>query len=92
MVTRALSIASMVSARPGPVPSVADLFHTVRAAPTARSPRSSRAACARYVTRLQAGGQLSPALAELHGKVTTGDPYIEKLRVGRNRPGYQQEW
>ena len=33
------------------------------------------------------GADLSPALAELHGKVTTGDPYIEKLRVGRNRPG-----
>ena len=30
---------------------------------------------------------LSPALAELHGKVTADDPYIEKLRVGRNRPG-----
>ena len=30
---------------------------------------------------------MSPALAELHGKVTAGDPYIEKLRVGRNRPG-----
>jgi N-acetylmuramoyl-L-alanine amidase len=33
------------------------------------------------------GAELTPALAELHGKVTTGDPYIEKLRVGRNRPG-----
>jgi N-acetylmuramoyl-L-alanine amidase len=33
------------------------------------------------------GAELSPALADLHGKVTTGDPYIEKLRVGRNRPG-----
>jgi N-acetylmuramoyl-L-alanine amidase len=33
------------------------------------------------------GTDLSPALAELHGKVTDGDPYIEKLRVGRNRPG-----
>ncbi|HTN29072.1 MAG TPA: N-acetylmuramoyl-L-alanine amidase [Burkholderiales bacterium] len=32
------------------------------------------------------GAEMSPALAELHGKVTTGDPYIEKLRVGRNRP------
>src|SRR3990170_3412643 len=31
--------------------------------------------------------QLGPALAELHGKVATGDPYIDKLRVGRNRPG-----
>jgi N-acetylmuramoyl-L-alanine amidase len=30
---------------------------------------------------------LSPALADLHGKVATGDPYIDKLRVGRNRPG-----
>lgn len=30
---------------------------------------------------------LSPALAELDGKVTPEDPYIEKLRVGRNRPG-----
>ncbi len=30
---------------------------------------------------------LSPALAELHGKVVPDDPYIEKLRVGRNRPG-----
>ena len=29
---------------------------------------------------------MSPALAELHGKVTPDDPYIEKLRVGRNRP------
>ena len=33
------------------------------------------------------GAEMSPALAELHGKVTNGDPYIEKLRVGRNRPG-----
>jgi len=33
------------------------------------------------------GTDFSPALAELHGKVTEGDPYIEKLRVGRNRPG-----
>ncbi len=31
--------------------------------------------------------ELSPALAELHGKVTTEDPYIQGLRVGRNRPG-----
>jgi N-acetylmuramoyl-L-alanine amidase len=31
--------------------------------------------------------ELSPALAELHGKVTTDDPYIQGLRVGRNRPG-----
>lgn len=28
-----------------------------------------------------------PALAELHGKVTAGDPYIERLRVARNRRG-----
>jgi N-acetylmuramoyl-L-alanine amidase len=33
------------------------------------------------------GAELDAALAELHGKVTPGDPYIEKLRVGRNRPG-----
>jgi len=33
------------------------------------------------------GADLSAALAELHGKVSEGDPYIEKLRVGRNRPG-----
>jgi len=33
------------------------------------------------------GVELGPALAELHGKVATGDPYIDKLRVGRNRPG-----
>ncbi len=33
------------------------------------------------------GVQFGPALAELHGKVATGDPYIDKLRVGRNRPG-----
>src|SRR6185436_16179702 len=32
-------------------------------------------------------GELSGALAELHGKVTTEDPYIQGLRVGRNRPG-----
>jgi N-acetylmuramoyl-L-alanine amidase len=31
--------------------------------------------------------EFSPALAELHGKVTTDDPYIRGLRVGRNRPG-----
>ena len=30
---------------------------------------------------------LGAALAELHGKVAAGDPYIDKLRVGRNRPG-----
>ncbi len=31
--------------------------------------------------------ELGPALTELHGKVAAGDPYIDKLRVGRNRPG-----
>jgi len=31
--------------------------------------------------------ELSTALAELHGKVTAEDPYIQGLRVGRNRPG-----
>ena len=30
---------------------------------------------------------MGPTLAELHGKVTGGDPYIQGLRVGRNRPG-----
>ncbi|MBI3374257.1 MAG: N-acetylmuramoyl-L-alanine amidase [Betaproteobacteria bacterium] len=33
------------------------------------------------------GIELSGALAELNGKVTSDDPYIEKLRVARNRPG-----
>jgi N-acetylmuramoyl-L-alanine amidase len=33
------------------------------------------------------GVELAPALAELDGKVATGDPYIDKLRVARNRPG-----
>ncbi len=33
------------------------------------------------------GAELTPALAELDGKVAIGDPYIDKLRVGRNRPG-----
>jgi N-acetylmuramoyl-L-alanine amidase len=33
------------------------------------------------------GVELSAALAELNNKVATGDPYIDKLRVGRNRPG-----
>jgi N-acetylmuramoyl-L-alanine amidase len=33
------------------------------------------------------GVELSTALAELNNKVATGDPYIDKLRVGRNRPG-----
>jgi N-acetylmuramoyl-L-alanine amidase len=31
--------------------------------------------------------ELSPALAELNGKVTADDPYIQGLRVARNRPG-----
>ena len=31
--------------------------------------------------------ELSPALSELHGKVTADDPYIQGLRVARNRPG-----
>ena len=30
---------------------------------------------------------MSPALLELHGKVASEDPYIEGLRVARNRPG-----
>ena len=30
---------------------------------------------------------ISPALAELHGKVTADDPYLQGLRVARNRPG-----
>ena len=33
------------------------------------------------------GVDIGPALAELNGKVATGDPYIDKLRVARNRPG-----
>jgi len=33
------------------------------------------------------GVEFGPALAELDGKVATGDPYIDKLRVARNRPG-----
>jgi N-acetylmuramoyl-L-alanine amidase len=33
------------------------------------------------------GIEISPALAELNGKVASGDPYIDKLRVARNRPG-----
>jgi N-acetylmuramoyl-L-alanine amidase len=32
-------------------------------------------------------GELSAALAELHGKVTAEDPYIQGLRVAHNRPG-----
>src|ERR1700704_5302568 len=31
--------------------------------------------------------ELTPALAELDGKVTPDDPYIKGLRVARNRPG-----
>lgn len=31
--------------------------------------------------------ELPPALAELNGKVTAEDPYIQGMRVGRNRPG-----
>jgi N-acetylmuramoyl-L-alanine amidase len=31
--------------------------------------------------------ELSPALAELNGKVTPDDPYLNGLRVARNRPG-----
>jgi N-acetylmuramoyl-L-alanine amidase len=41
---------------------------------------------ARLVLELEMG-ELSPALAELNGKVTADDPYIQGLRVGRNRPG-----
>ncbi len=33
------------------------------------------------------GVEFGPALAELNNKVATGDPYIDKLRAGRNRPG-----
>jgi len=33
------------------------------------------------------GVEFSPAFAELQGKVAAGDPYIEQLRAGRNRPG-----
>jgi N-acetylmuramoyl-L-alanine amidase len=32
-------------------------------------------------------GELSAALAELQGKVTAGDPYVQGLRVAHNRPG-----
>jgi len=32
-------------------------------------------------------GEMSPALAELNGKVTAEDPYLQGLRVARNRPG-----
>ena len=31
--------------------------------------------------------EMTPALAELDGKVTEADPYIKGLRVARNRPG-----
>jgi N-acetylmuramoyl-L-alanine amidase len=31
--------------------------------------------------------ELSPALTELNGKVAADDPYVEGLRVARNRPG-----
>lgn len=31
--------------------------------------------------------ELTPALAELESKLSTDDPYIQGLRVGRNRPG-----
>ncbi|MGQ0656076.1 MAG: N-acetylmuramoyl-L-alanine amidase [Betaproteobacteria bacterium] len=31
--------------------------------------------------------ELSPALAELNGKVTADDPYVQGLRVAKNRPG-----
>ncbi|MGH8734635.1 MAG: AMIN domain-containing protein, partial [Burkholderiales bacterium] len=31
--------------------------------------------------------ELSPSLAELNGKVTAEDPYIQGLRVALNRPG-----
>jgi len=30
---------------------------------------------------------ISPALAELNGKVTADDPYVSGLRIARNRPG-----
>ena len=32
-------------------------------------------------------GDIAPALAELHGKVSPDDPYISGLRLARNRPG-----
>jgi N-acetylmuramoyl-L-alanine amidase len=40
----------------------------------------------RLVLDLQTN-EISPALAELHGKVAADDPYIQGLRVARNRPG-----
>jgi len=33
------------------------------------------------------GAEYGPAVADLQGKVAAGDPYIDKLRAGRNRPG-----
>ena len=33
------------------------------------------------------GVEISPALTELQSKVASSDPYIDKLRAGRNRPG-----
>ncbi len=33
------------------------------------------------------GVEMSAALADLNNKVTPGDPYIDKLRAGLNRPG-----
>ena len=33
------------------------------------------------------GIEMSSVLADLNNKVTAGDPYIAKLRVGLNRPG-----
>jgi N-acetylmuramoyl-L-alanine amidase len=40
----------------------------------------------RLVLELETG-EIPPALAELQGKVTADDPYIQGLRVARNRPG-----
>jgi N-acetylmuramoyl-L-alanine amidase len=40
----------------------------------------------RLVLELETG-EIPPALAELQGKVTAEDPYIQGLRVARNRPG-----
>jgi N-acetylmuramoyl-L-alanine amidase len=39
----------------------------------------------RVVLDLEA--EMTPALAELDGKVVAEDPYVKGLRVGRNRPG-----
>ena len=41
---------------------------------------------ARLVLDLEVN-ELTPALAELQGKVAADDPYIQGLRVARNRPG-----